>query len=161
MNIKRNEGKIWKLETQKAIILDGGKILLTKNQDDERYFFLCPGGQEHGETFHTTLKRECIEEIGLNIDIKELLHIREYIGKNHEYAEFDFYVHQIEYYFLCQLSRTETPIKPTNPDNHQVGVEWIRIEDLLNYRLYPKELRKYIIGYFNGENLPVYLGDIN
>ncbi|WP_460011961.1 NUDIX domain-containing protein [Lysinibacillus sp. CTST325] len=54
-------------------------------------------GQEHGETFHTTLKRECIEEIGLNIDIKELLHIREYIGKNHEYAEFDFDVHQIEY----------------------------------------------------------------
>jgi len=146
----------------KAIILDGEKILLTKNQDDEGYFYLCPGGgQEHGETFHTTLIRECIEEIGLNIDIKELLHIREYIGKNHEYAEFDFDVHQIEYYFLCQLSRTETPIKPTNPDNHQVGVEWIRIEDLLNYRLYPKELKKYIIGYLNGENSPVYLGDIN
>lgn len=61
------------------------------------FFFVLVEGQEHGETFHTTLKRECIEEIGLNIDIKELLHIREYIGKNHEYAEFDFDVHQIEY----------------------------------------------------------------
>ncbi|WP_028391001.1 NUDIX hydrolase [Bacillus cihuensis] len=33
----------------------------------------------------------------------------------------------------------------TNPDSHQVGLEWIYISDLLQYRIYPKELRKYII----------------
>jgi len=78
----------------KAIILDGEKILLTKNQDDEGYFFLCPGGgQEHGETFHTTLKRECIEEIGLNIDIKykcqhQYVHFRSFKDvQNYSFSE--------------------------------------------------------------------------
>jgi len=41
----------------KAIIIVDGKLLLTKNQDIEGYFYLCPGGgQEHGETFHKTLQ---------------------------------------------------------------------------------------------------------
>lgn len=66
----------------KAIIISGEKVLLTKNQDNDGYFYLFPGGgQEHGETIHQTLKRECIEEIGQQAEIGELLHIREYIGK--------------------------------------------------------------------------------
>jgi ADP-ribose pyrophosphatase YjhB (NUDIX family) len=40
----------------KAIIISGDKILLTKNQDNEGYFYLFPGGgQEHGETIHNAL----------------------------------------------------------------------------------------------------------
>lgn len=55
----------------KAIIIVDGKLLLTKNQDDEGYFYLCPGGgQEHGETFHKTLQRECLEEIGSSVQIE-------------------------------------------------------------------------------------------
>jgi ADP-ribose pyrophosphatase YjhB (NUDIX family) len=61
--------------------------LLTKNQDDEGYFYLFPGGgQEHGETIHDALIRECIEEVGEEVEIGELLHVREYIGKNHEHS---------------------------------------------------------------------------
>ena len=46
--------------------MGGNKILLTKNQDDdEGYFYLFPGGcQEHGETIHNALLRECMEEVG-------------------------------------------------------------------------------------------------
>ncbi len=84
----------------KAIIIKEDKVLLTKNQDNEGYFYLFPGGgQEHGETLHQALRRECLEEVGYEVEVNELLHIREYIGKNHEYASFDFNVHQIEYYF--------------------------------------------------------------
>ena len=144
----------------KAIILNGGKILLTKNQDDEGYFYLCPGGgQEHGETFDIALERECIEEIGYDVEVGELLHVREYIGKNHEYSSHDFNVHQVEYYFVCELKNKKN--EPINPDGHQIGTEWVHIKDLIQYRLYPKEIRKYIIKYFNDEKSPVYLGDIN
>ena len=39
----------------KAIILSDNKLLLTKNEDEQGYFYLYPGGgQEHGETMHDT-----------------------------------------------------------------------------------------------------------
>ena len=147
----------------KAIIIQGDKVLLTKNQDNDGYFYLFPGGgQEHGETIQQALIRECMEEVGQQVEIGELLHVREYIGKNHEYASDDFDVHQVEYYFISKIvNETKGNIEPTNPDSHQVGIEWIAINDLPEYRVYPKTLRKYIIKYLKGVKSPVYLGDIN
>ncbi|MFZ3580304.1 NUDIX domain-containing protein [Virgibacillus sp. DJP39] len=147
----------------KALLVCKGEILLTKNQDNEGYFYLCPGGgQEHGETLHAAIRRECIEEIGYNVEVGELLHIREYIGRNHEHASFDYDVHQVEYYFLCELKdEVDQGIEPSNPDSHQVGIEWVHIDDLQESRLYPKELKKYIVKHLNNEKSSVYLGDIN
>lgn len=147
----------------KAIIINENRLLLTKNKDNEGVFYLFPGGgQEHGETIHEALKRECIEEAGIQIEIGELLHIREYIGKNHEHSSFDYYAHQVEYYFVCHRKNGSDHIEvPTNPDSHQVGVEWIHMNDLFEYRVYPKKLIKYIIKYCSNEKSPVYLGDIN
>ena len=147
----------------KAIIIQGDKVLLTKNQDNDGYFYLFPGGgQEHGETLRQALIRECMEEVGQQVEIGELLHVREYIGKNHEYASDDFDVHQVEYYFISKIvNETKGNIEPSNPDSHQVGIEWIAINDLPEYRVYPKTLRKYIIKYLKGVKSPVYLGDIN
>lgn len=145
----------------KAIIIREDKVLLTKNQDEDGYFYLFPGGgQEHGETIHQALIRECIEEIGQQIEIGQLLHIREYIGKNHEYSAVDINIHQVEYYFTCKVI-TENHQKPTNPDSLQVGIEWLPINDLLQYRVYPKQLREYIVKHFNNVRSPVYLGDVN
>lgn len=144
----------------KAIIIVDGKLLLTKNQDIEGYFYLCPdGGQEHGETFHKTLQRECLEEIGSSVHIGELLFIREYIGQNHEHAAFDADVHQVEYYFLCQVN-TQT-CQPTNPDSLQIGTQWIPIEKLHTYRLYPKALTQPLQKFIRGQQTTIYLGDVN
>ena len=147
----------------KAIIIKGENILLTKNQDHEGTFYLCPGGgQEHGETFHETLVRECMEEIGRKVVIGELLYIREYIGKNHEHSAFDFDVHQVEYYFECQLNEVEEMgFHPSNPDQHQVGIEWVPINEILEHRIYPKNLRQYIVKRLKGGKTPIYLGDVN
>ena len=147
----------------KAIIIQRKMVLLTKNQDNDGYFYLFPGGgQEHGETIQQALIRECMEEVGQQVEIGELLHVREYIGKNHEHASADFDVHQVEYYFISKIvNEIKSNIEPSNPDSHQVGIEWIAINDLPEYRVYPKTLRKYIIKHLNGVKSPVYLGDIN
>ncbi|MBW3114644.1 MULTISPECIES: NUDIX domain-containing protein [Bacillaceae] len=143
----------------KAIIIQNNKILLTKNKDDDGIFYLFPGGgQEKGETLHEALIRECIEETGEVVAVGELVHIREYIGKNHEHAAFDFNLHQVEFYFKCTfLHEWSDHHAPSNPDSHQVGVEWIDLDALKNYRLYPKEIASYIVG----RRSKVYLGDIN
>ncbi len=91
-----------------------------------------------------------------------MIFIREYIGKNHEHAAFDFQVHQMEFMFLCRLKERNEHIKNgILPDVGQIGVEWLSVAELLQYRLYPQTIRKYLIGYFDGKKLPTYLGDIN
>lgn len=87
----------------KAVIQKEGHVLLTKNIDAEGIFYLFPGGgQEHGEVLVQTIKRECLEETDYQVIVGELLHIREYIGKNHEHAH-DRDFHQIEFYFVCTI----------------------------------------------------------
>ena len=143
----------------KAIIIMNDKLLLTKNVDHAGFFYLFPGGgQELGEELRQSVIRECIEEIGCEINVGELVFVREYIGKNHEFSEWDSDSHQVEFYFICSLKFESTLFKGINPDSNQVDVEWIEIAMLDEIRLYPKEVGKKL-----KENClnPVYLGDIN
>ncbi|QCR34116.1 NUDIX domain-containing protein [Lysinibacillus sp. SGAir0095] len=147
----------------KGIIVKDNKLLAIKKEDKDGYYYILPGGgQEHGENLHETLKRECIEEINTEVEIGDLLFIREYIGKNHEHFEFDSNVHQTEYMFLCKLSEESKDIgNGIVPDEGQIGVEWLALKELLDFRLYPQTMRESIIDYMAGKNLSVYLGDIN
>lgn len=133
---------------------------MTKNKDDFGFFYLFPGGgQEHGEELKDAVQRECLEEIGEKVVVSSLVYVREYIGKNHEFAAWDSDVHQIEFYFQCSLeSNDSTFVNATNPDKDQVGVEWIHIKYLEEIRLYPKALSKIIK---NNELEFRYLGDVN
>jgi 8-oxo-dGTP diphosphatase len=144
----------------KAVIIEDGKILLTKNIDDAGYFYLFPGGgQEPGEELRQAVVRECSEEIGQAVNVGELLFIREYIGRNHEFSQTDGDLHQVEFYFRCGLkSREGTLGNGSNPDTYQVGVEWVDLRQLANIRVYPKSLGKKL-----QEDCfsPIYLGDVN
>ncbi|WP_028552183.1 NUDIX domain-containing protein [Paenibacillus sp. UNC451MF] len=144
----------------KAIIVENGKILLTKNKDEQGFFYLFPGGgQDHGEELKDTVNRECMEEIGESVVVHDLVYVREYIGKNHEFAAWDSDVHQIEFYFRCSLaSNYKTITNGTNPDKDQVGAEWIEIMELDTIRVYPKTLGKSIKD--NKSNV-CYFGDVN
>lgn len=68
--------------------------------DGKQTYIFAGGGQEVGETFVEALQRECYEELGAKINVGELVWIREYIGKNREFADCDYDVHQIEYYLF-------------------------------------------------------------
>ncbi|MEA1975825.1 MAG: NUDIX domain-containing protein, partial [Bacillota bacterium] len=88
----------------KAIIINNNKILLTHNEYGGEQFYLLPGGgQNHGETIIDALKRECLEEVNSSVDVLRLRFIREYIGKNHQFASEDSDVHQVELMFECRL----------------------------------------------------------
>jgi 8-oxo-dGTP pyrophosphatase MutT (NUDIX family) len=144
----------------KAVIVREGALLLTKNKDPEGYFYLFPGGgQDPGEELAAAVVRECMEEIGCPVAVGELLHVREYIGKNHQFADWDADIHQVEFYFRCELlSADETAFAGSNPDSDQVGVEWVDIARLHEIRLYPETLSRFIQA---GTQAPCYLGDVN
>lgn len=144
----------------KAIIIQNEQLLLTKNKDAEGFFYLFPGGgQEKGEELKDSVIRECIEEIGTEVEVNDLVFVREYIGKNHQFAEWDQDIHQVEFYFQCQLINREAVVENgINPDENQVGVEWVDIHQLHEIRIYPDKLAKKIQ---EGSNSPCYIGDSN
>jgi ADP-ribose pyrophosphatase YjhB (NUDIX family) len=146
----------------KAVILREGRVLLTRNRDPGGDFYLFPGGgQEFGEVLKDAVFRECVEEIGAEVIVGDLLHVREYIGKNHEFAEWDAGAHQVEFYFECRLKEpTANLSQGTNPDADQTGVEWVELERLEQIRLYPKAMGE-IVRNKSGVERGRYLGDVN
>jgi 8-oxo-dGTP pyrophosphatase MutT (NUDIX family) len=105
------------------------------------------------------LKRECIEEIGVDVEVHDLKLIREYIGRNHEFSDEDKDIHQIEFMFLCSIKEGEIPKPGNNPDSFQESIEWIPLKEIEKYRLYPQSARNILKNL--GENKTIYLGDIN
>ena len=144
----------------KAIVIRDGCVLVTRNMDSAGPFFLLPGGgQEHGETLPAALRREVMEEVGVPIEVNELLLVRDYIARNHEFADDETDVHQLELCFRCTLLADEIPTNGPHPDVWQVGVEWLDLSSLQAARLYPKALTK-ILPNLDREHA-LYLGDVN
>lgn len=142
----------------KAIIQRDGMVLFIKGRDERGIFYALPGGgQNPGENITDALKRECMEEIGVNVVPKDILYVRDYIGKNHEFSESDSHIHQIEYMFECSLPPNEEPKVGEVPDTYQIGIEWLPIGRLAEYLIYPKHLAEYLLS----EDARVYMGDVN
>lgn len=150
----------------KAVVIDGGEILLTRNlhpDDPDGEFFLLPGGgQNYGESLSECLQREVLEETGYGVSVGEVLFVRDYIGANHEFAAYEPDVHQVEVMFSCSVDRSEAPAERTETDEWQVSVDWVRIEDLADLRIFPKALAEFLVaGDRTGLPGARYLGDVN
>jgi 8-oxo-dGTP diphosphatase len=119
----------------KALIMRDGCVLCTKNRDLLGDFYLLPGGgQNHGEALKDAVMRECYEEIGARIEVGNLFFVREYISANHELAEYDDSIHQIEFMFLCRLLEEPGSSSAASQDAMQTGIEWLPIDQLDKYR---------------------------
>ena len=148
----------------KAIIFDAGrqKILFIEHPDKETPYYTLPGGgQEHGENLLETLQRECEEEIGTRVKIEKLRMVRDYIARNHEFAEATPHFHQVEFFFSCILEDSSAAMMGPIPDKTQTGIKWLTLSELESSRIYPKVFRTLLFRLASGESVPFYLGDVN
>ncbi len=144
----------------KADNVRDGKWLVTQNADAEGYWDLRPGGgQEPGEPLPVALQRECGEEVGVDVDVDELLFVRDYVGRNHEFARQDGEEHALELMFACAIREGQEPCNGPLPDASQIGVVWLDLIELDNHRLYPRALKR-ALAEPRGPGA-MYLGDVN
>ncbi|HUG10466.1 MAG TPA: NUDIX domain-containing protein [Opitutaceae bacterium] len=141
----------------KAIIEQAGRVLLIRKRGNQGDYFVFPGGgQDKFETMADALRRECQEEIGVDVIVRDLRFVREYVSRNHEFADSDPTTHQVEFYFSCDLPEGSRPVNGPSMDRDQLSVEWIAIEEIASLPVYPRSLR--------GERFSpskIYCGDIN
>jgi 8-oxo-dGTP pyrophosphatase MutT (NUDIX family) len=151
-----------------ALVLHGDALVLVVKQDRSGVFCGLPcGGQEHGETLADAVRREFWEEVGLPVTVGELLFVREYIGQHHEHASSDAQVHVTDHIFRGYLAdESDAAIAGATPhgrDPDQVGVAWVPVSALDQYRFYPRALigRIQAIARDGRSPGPVYVGDVN
>ncbi len=146
----------------KAIIVRDGKLLVQINQegDVDPWMILPGGGQHHGETILEAVKRECLEEINVEVAVVALRYMREYIGANHEFAATDGHRHQVEFLFECTIPDDAEPSEGSKPDSGQIGLAWIPLDELHEHPFYPRVLIPHIQR-VEREDRMVYLGDVN
>jgi 8-oxo-dGTP diphosphatase len=132
-----------------ALIIQDGRILLAKFEDENGVHFNLPsGGVERGESTSEAAVREAKEEAGVEVTVDKLAFIYEYAPHQND----DFYgtTPNLSLFFDCRINSGSKPSLPDTPDLHQTGVEWIHLSELDSITLYPK-IQTHIKEYASGQ----------
>ncbi len=144
----------------RALIFRGERILLLrKDGGGQGVRYALPGGaQDPGETLEQALNRECLEEIGTEVEVLDLLHVADYFKPRDSVPPSTR--HLVEFLFACRVPGDYTPRNGHHPDKHQIQVEWIARADLDSLCLQPLSLVPYLVGMERSHG-GVYLGLID
>ena len=145
----------------RAIITKNDSVLLVQMKNDDGEFYILPGGgQLHGETLVQSLKRECMEELAIDISVGRLIYTREYIGKNHQFDRRHNNFHQIEHVFACKILNDTQLGNGQEKDKKQIGFRWIKFNELNKHKVLPSPIKSLL----QKNDLTLsnsYLGDVN
>jgi len=132
-----------KKERVRAIIIKEGKILLIKRTfDDKTYWVFTGGGVEDGEDAISGLKRECLEELGVEVEVKDLF-TKEESGKEETKG-------QIEYFYEAKIvggNLGEASGPEYQEDSNYKGkyeIVWEDLENIKEIDLRPNSIRDKI-----------------
>jgi 8-oxo-dGTP diphosphatase len=143
----------------KAIIIEEGRILLNHYRKGNKEWYTLPGGgQDHNEDLKSNLQRECLEEMGASVEVEDVVFVREYIADHHNPPENRKGYHQVNIIFAARLLSREFG-EAHEQDPNQVGTQWVVVDDLLDYNLYPRSIRSDIQAHYWGTARKIYLGE--
>lgn len=135
----------------RALIIEEDKILLIKRVKTNLSYFVIPGGGvEAGESNEEALIRECREELGLDLAVKDL--ILENMLEDKEKNK------QKEYFYLTSIisGKLGTGKGPEFLKNSKYlgkhELKWFKIKDLSSIDLKPIEIKNLIYRKYNNIN---------
>lgn len=138
-NIQKKE-----IERVRAIIIASDKILLINRvKEDKSYWVIPGGGVEQGESHEHAIKRECIEELGINVEMVRLFLQR--IGDKPGMEG------QHEFFYLCNMiggrvgSGQGPEFQPEAQYEGEYKISWVDLKKLPNINLKPQDVKDKII----------------
>jgi 8-oxo-dGTP pyrophosphatase MutT (NUDIX family) len=149
----------------KAVVVVDGRLLVTRNRtpgDPGPDWHIFPGGgQQPGERLEAAVVREVREETGIEVRPRGLLWVREVIFELRARAvPQNPAEHSLEFMFAADFIADHGD--PSEEDQFQVAVEWVRPQDLPTLRFYPQAVVPALVSYLNGgQSGEVYLGDVD
>ncbi len=125
-----------------AVLVKDNNVLVQREKDGNEYAL--PGGHIRiGETLEEGLKREIMEEIGVDIECERLLWSEESFWKQNGKQ-----AHNIAFYYLIELcDGYEIPDNGEfipHKDNCNVVIGWMPVENIQNITIYPAFLKDEI-----------------
>lgn len=134
---KRNK---WFRYRAAAIIIENGHVLFAGNER-ESYYYSIGGGVHIGESAEEAVKREVLEETGVEYEVERLAFIHENFFDGDGTLE-GGECHEIALYFLMKPRGTQE----LNSNSYTQGVKenmyWLPIDKLNEYRAYPTFFRE-------------------
>lgn len=128
----------------RAIIIKNDELLTIKRiKGGEIYWVFPGGGVDDGESHAEALKRECKEELGLEVEVFELM--SEYTFDNKKFGQ------QEEYFYRCDIIGGELGTG-NGPEYSQSSIEkgsyepsWIKLGEMENLDLRPLAVRDSLL----------------
>lgn len=131
----------------RAIIIDQDRILLIKRVKKTSIIWVFPGGGlEQGETYEETAIRECKEELGVDVAVREYF---DTIAT--KYLEQD----QESLFYFCKITGGEVGTGD-GPEFQGGGYyegehipEWLTIDEFRKNDIWPEAIKEKILNLFN------------
>jgi len=127
----------------RAIIIKGGEILVFKRTIGDLVFYVFPGGcVEKNESLDEALKRECKEELGIQVEI-----LKKFCSERFDRKK----IKQLEHFYICKIvsGQLGTGNGPEFDENfgyegaHEL--EWLNINELESYDLRPENVKMKLL----------------
>jgi len=130
----------------RAIIIEDGKILLMHRVKGGQEYWVFPGGgvEDIDISLEEALKRECLEELGVNVEVGDLFFEKPSLA--------DKTMGRMELFYNCKIigGIAGTGVGPefSGRDIEKYGtykVEWLFLKEIKDKIIYPLELRDKIV----------------
>ena len=127
-----------------AIIVEDGCVLFAGNENED-YLYSIGGAVHIGETAEDAVKREVLEETGVEYAVDHLAVIHENFFNENTGSLKGMDCHEIALYYLMNPRGT----KLLHSDSYTMGVRetmhWIPIEKIAQYKAFPTFLKDYLL----------------
>ena len=127
-----------------AIIVEDGCVLFAGNENED-YLYSIGGAVHMGKTAEDAVKREVLEETGVEYAVDHLAVIHENFFNENTGSLKGMECHEIALYYLMKPRGT----KVLHSDSYTMGVRetmyWIPIEKIGQYKAFPTFLKDYLL----------------
>ncbi|MEI8634827.1 NUDIX domain-containing protein [Vibrio sp. PP-XX7] len=125
-----------------GILLQQNAVLLVRVKDATGEYWIPPGGGfETGDvSTKGCLRREFIEEAGIDVEVGELICVREFLETTAGRYNAEFFYHITDYQGEPSLNN----LSGLNDEEFIQGIAWVPVAQLAEMRTYPADIQQLV-----------------